>query len=64
MQSFTRHYQLQQQNFLDFSWESKAFFMNVQTFQEEKKTKIRKEEPKFTNSVALVMAFFAAENEN
>ena len=64
LQSFTRHYQLQQQNFLDFSWESKAFFMNVQTFQEEKKTKIRKEEPKFTNSVALVMAFFAAENEN
>ena len=29
-----------------------------------KKTNIRKEKPKFTYSVALVMAFLAAENEN
>ena len=29
-----------------------------------KKTKVRKEKPKVTYSVALVMAFLAAENEN
>ena len=32
--------------------------------QKRKKTKIRKEKPKVTYSVALVMAFLAAENEN
>ena len=37
---------------------------DVQTFLKGKKTKIRKEKPKVTFSVTLVMAFLAAENEN
>ena len=37
---------------------------DVQTFLKGKKTKIRKEKPKVTYSVTLVMAFLAAENEN
>ena len=37
---------------------------DVQTFLKGKKTKIRKEKPKVTYSVALVMAFLAAKNEN
>ena len=37
---------------------------DVQTFLKGKKTKIRKEKPKVTYSVTLVMTFLAAENEN
>ena len=37
---------------------------DVQKFLEGKKTKIRKEKPKVTYSVALVMVLLAAENEN
>ena len=37
---------------------------DVHTFLEGEETKIRKEKPKATNSVALVVAFLAAENEN
>ena len=33
-------------------------------YQKGEKTKIRKEKPKITYSVALVIAFLAAENEN
>ena len=36
----------------------------VQTFLEGEKTNIQKEKPKVTYSVALVLAFFATENEN
>ena len=36
----------------------------VQTFVERKKTNILKEKPKVTYSVALVLAFLSAENEN
>ena len=36
----------------------------VQTFIERKKTNILKEKPKVTYSVALVLAFLSAENEN
>ena len=36
----------------------------VQTFLERKKTNILKEKPKVTYSVALVLAFLSAENEN
>ena len=36
----------------------------IQTFLEGRKTKIQKEKPKVTYSVALVLAFFSAENEN
>ena len=36
----------------------------VQTFLERKKTNILKEKPKVTYSVALVLAFISAENEN
>ena len=37
---------------------------DVQKFLEGKKTKIRKEKPKVTYSVALVMVLLAVENEN
>ena len=33
-------------------------------YEKRKKTKLRKKKPKVTYSVALVMAFLAAENEN
>ena len=33
-------------------------------FQKAKKTRIRKEKPKVTFSVVMIMAFLAAENEN
>ena len=36
----------------------------VQTFLERKKTNMLKEKPKVTYSVALVLAFLSAENEN
>ena len=36
----------------------------VQTFQEGEKTNILKEQPKVAYSVALVLAFLSAENEN
>ena len=36
--------------------------IDVQTYQEGKKTKTRKEKPKVMYSFALVMAFLAAEN--
>ena len=36
----------------------------VQTFLEGEKTNIQKEKPKVPYSVALVLAFFAVENEN
>ena len=36
----------------------------VQTFLERKETNILKEKPKVTYSVALVLAFLSAENEN
>ena len=38
--------------------------MTLKLSKKEKKTKIRKEKPKVTYTVALVMAFLAAENEN
>ena len=36
----------------------------VQTFLEGETTNIQKEKSRFTNPVALVLAFFATENEN
>ena len=38
--------------------------MRLKLSQEGKKTNIQKGKPKVTNSVALVLAFLAAENEN
>ena len=38
--------------------------MTLKLSKKEKETKIRKEKPKVTYTVALVMAFLAAENEN
>ena len=38
--------------------------MTLKLSKKEKETKIRKEKPKVTYTIALVMAFLAAENEN
>ena len=42
----------------------KKFAVTFKIFKKGKKTKMHKEKPKVTHSIALVKAFLAAEKEN